>query len=62
MTNKSIMRDHAKKFAHKKMYGFTYFLLNQNRKPAVWETYVWVKTLQLELDLEQQTGSKLRKE
>lgn len=35
MTNKSIMWDHAKKFAHKKMYGFTYFLLNQNRKPAV---------------------------
>ena len=52
-----------KKFAHKKSYGFIYFfLLNQSRKPAFWETFVQVKTLQLELDLEQQTGSKLRKE
>ena len=39
-----------------------FFLLNQSRKPAFWETFVQVKTLQLELDLEQQTGSKLRKE
>ena len=64
MTNKSIIQDHVKKFAHKKSYGFIYifFLLNQSRKPAFWETFVQVKTLQLELDLEQQTGSKLRKE
>ena len=42
--------------------GLCIFLLNQNRKPALWETYVQVKMLQLELDVEQQTGSKLRKE
>ena len=30
--------------------------------PASWETYMQVKKQQLELDIEQQTGSKLGKE
>ena len=34
----------------------------QTTLPASWETYMQVKKQQLELDMEQQTGSKLRKE
>ena len=30
--------------------------------PASWDTYMWVKKQQLELDMEQQIGSKLGKE
>ena len=34
----------------------------QTTLPASWETYMQVKKQQLELDMEQQTGSKLGKE
>ena len=34
----------------------------QTTWPASWETYMQVKKQQLELDMEQQTGSKLGKE
>ena len=34
----------------------------QNTLPASWEIYMQVKKQQLELDMEQQTGSKLGKE
>ena len=34
----------------------------QTTSPASWETYTQVKKQQLELDLEQQTGSKLENE
>ena len=34
----------------------------QTTLPASWETCMWVKRLQLEPDMEQLTGSKLRKE
>ena len=34
----------------------------QNTLPACWEICMWVKRQQLELDMEQQTGSKLGKE
>ena len=34
----------------------------QSTSPASWEIYMQVKKQQLELDMEQQTGSKLRKE
>ena len=33
-----------------------------NRRPASWETYMQVRKQQLELDMEQQTGSKSGKE
>ena len=35
---------------------------NQTTLPAYWETCMQVKKQQLELDMEQQTGSKLEKE
>ena len=34
----------------------------QTSLPASWETCMWVKKQQLELDMEQQNGSKLGKE
>ena len=34
------------------------FLLLHNRQPASWETYMQVRKQQLELGMEQQTGSK----
>ena len=34
----------------------------QTTWPTSWETCMWVKKQQLEQDMEQQTGSKLRKE
>ena len=34
------------------------FLLLHNRQPAFWETYMQVRKQQLELGMEQQTGSK----
>ena len=40
----------------------TYHLTYQTTWPASWETYMQVRKQQLELDMEQQTGSKLRKE
>ena len=34
----------------------------QTTLPVSWETWMWVKKQQLELDMEQQTGSKLGRE
>ena len=31
MTNKSIIQDHVKKFAHKKSYGFTYIFFIKSK-------------------------------
>ena len=45
---------HCEKFLKKWEYQTTW--------PASWEIYVQVKKQQLELDMEQQTGSKLEKE
>ena len=39
---------------HKKLY--------QTTSPASWETYMQARKQQLELDMEQQTGSKQEKE
>ena len=38
------------------------YAVYQNTWPASWETYMQVRKQQLELDMEQQTGSKLGKE
>ena len=37
-------------------------MIAQTTFPASWETYIQVKKQQLELDMEQQSGSKLGKE
>ena len=53
--------DYAKAFDcvdHNKMWKFWKRREYQNTWPASWETYMQVRKQQLELDMEQQTGSK----
>ena len=53
--------DYAKAFDsvdHKKLWKFWKRWEYQTPWPASWETYMQVRKQQLELDLEQQTGSK----
>ena len=51
-----------------KFYLISYFksqrnnYLNQTTLPSSWQTYMQVKKQKLELDMEQQIGSKLEKE
>ena len=57
--------DYAKAFDcvdHNKLWKFFKSWEYQTTWPASWEIYVQVKKHQLELDMEQQTGSKLGKE
>ena len=53
--------DYAKAFDcvdHKKLWKFFERWEYQTTWPASWETYMQVRKQQLELDMEQQTGSK----
>ena len=57
--------DYAKAFDyvdHNKLWKILQKMEYQTTLLASWETCMWVKKQQLELDMEQQTGSKLRKE
>ena len=57
--------DYAKAFDcvdHNKLGQFWKRWEYQTTWPATWETYMQVRKQQLELDMEQQTGSKLEKE
>ena len=57
--------DYAKAFDcvdHKKLWKFFERWEYQTTWPASWETYMQVRKQQLELDMEQQTGSKSKKE
>ena len=57
--------DHTKAFDyldHKKTGKFLKTQDYRTTLPASWETCIQVKKQQLELDMQQQTGSKLRKE
>ena len=57
--------DYAKVFNcvnHKKMWEIPKEMEYQTTGPALWEICMQVKKQQLELDIEQQTGSKLGKE
>ena len=57
--------DHAKAFAcvdHDKLWKILKEWAYQTTWPASWEICMQVKKLQLELDMEQQTGSKEQKE
>ena len=57
--------DYAKAFNcvdHNKLGKFWKRWEYQTTWPATWETYMQVRKQQLELDMEQQTGSKLEKE
>ena len=59
------MGDNAKAFDsvdHKKLWKILQEWEYQTTWPASWETYMQVRKQQLELDMEQQTGSKLGKE
>ena len=47
---------------HNKVWKILKELGIPDPRPASWETYMQVRKQQLELDLEQQTGSKLGKE
>ena len=47
---------------HNKLWKILKELDYQNTWPASWETYTQVRKQQLELDMEQQTGSKQEKE
>ena len=47
---------------HNKLWKILKELDYQNTWPASWETYTQVRKQQLELDMEQQTGSKEEKE
>ena len=47
---------------HNKLWKFFKKWEYQTTWPAFWKTYMHVKKQQLKLDMEQQTGSKLRKE
>ena len=53
--------DYAKTFDcvdHNKLWKILKEMGNQTTWPASWETYMQVRKQQLELDMEQQTGSK----
>ena len=53
--------DYAKAFDcvdHSKLWKILQEMGNQTTLPACWETYIQVRKQQLELDMEQQTGSK----
>ena len=53
--------DYAKAFDcvdYKKLWKFLQEMEYQTTWPASWETYMHVRKQQLELDMEQQTGSK----
>ena len=53
--------DYAKAFDcvhHNKLWKILKEMEYQTTWPASWETYMQVRTQQLELDMEQQTGSK----
>ena len=57
--------DYAKAFAcvdHNKLWKILKEMGNQTTLPASWEICMQIKKQQLELDVEQQTGSKLGKE
>ena len=57
--------DYAKAFDcvdHKKLWKILKEMGIQTTWPASWETYMQVRKQQLELDMEQQTGSKLKKQ
>jgi len=52
--------DYAKAFDcvdHNKLWKILKEMEYQTTWPASWETYMWVRKQQLELDMEQQTGS-----
>ena len=56
--------DYAKAFDcvdHNKLWKFFKRWEYQTTWPASWETYMQVRKQQLELDMEQQTGSKLKR-
>ena len=56
-----IIIDYAKAFAcvdHNKLWKILKEMGIQTTWPASWETYMQVRKQQLELDMEQQTGSK----
>ena len=40
------------------LFSLSWEISNQTTWPASWETYMQVRKQQLELDMEQQTGSK----
>ena len=41
-----------------RVLGFSIYNIYQTTWPASWETYMQVRKQQLEMDMEQQTGSK----
>ena len=47
---------------HNKLWEILKEMEHQTTSPPSWETCMWVMKQQLELDVEQQTGSKLGKE
>ena len=56
--NRNVFRTHKKFLKQLEEVVYSTYLMIPNYSPTSWETYMQVRKQQLELDMEQQTGSK----